>query len=120
MKFKIDENLPVECAEILRRVKHDAKTVWDEGLQGKADPVIARTCQNEERILLTLDRDFSDIRTYPPAEYPGIIALSVRRQDKAHVVAVLQRLLRLLESHPIQNSLWIVDEHRVRIRRGSE
>ena len=116
MKFKIDENLPAEYASILRQAGHDAQTVWDEGLQGKADPVIADVCQEEERILVTLDRDFSDIRAYPPQEYPGIIAISVRRQDKNHLVDILRRVIALLDSQPIQNVLWIVEEHGVRIR----
>ena len=58
MKFKIDENLPTECADVLRQAGHDAKPVWNQGLRGKADPLIADVCQEEERILVTLDRDF--------------------------------------------------------------
>lgn len=71
MKFKIDENLPVELAEILRRADHDAETVLDQALQGRHDPVIASTCQKEERILVTLDRGFSDVRAYPLSNIPA-------------------------------------------------
>ncbi len=120
MKFKIDENLPTECADVLRQAGHDVTTVWDEGLRGKADPLIADVCQEEERILVTLGRDFSDIRAYPPSEYPGIMALSVIRQDKAHVIEVLRRAVALFGSQPIAGHLWIVEDHRVRIRGGSE
>ena len=120
MRFKIDENLPAEYADILREAGHDAQTVWDEDLQGKADPVIGDVCQEEDRILVTLDRDFSDIRAYPPSEYPGIIAISVGRQSKTQLVRVLRRTIPLFDSQPIRNRLWIVDEHRVRIRPGSE
>ena len=42
MKFKIDENLPSEFADILRLANHDATTVYDEELQGKADPILAK------------------------------------------------------------------------------
>ena len=34
MKFKIDENLPVEAAELLRDAGHDAHTVGEESLTG--------------------------------------------------------------------------------------
>ncbi len=34
MRFKIDENLPVEFVEMLRRAQHDATSVLDEGLGG--------------------------------------------------------------------------------------
>jgi hypothetical protein len=40
MKFKIDENLPVEAVFILRRAEHDALTVFDQGLSGEGDPRI--------------------------------------------------------------------------------
>lgn len=120
MKFKIDENLPLEFADILRRADHDTETVLDQGLQGRHDPVIASTCQKEERILVTLDRSFSDVRAYPPDQYPGIIVLSLTRHSKAHLIEVLRRAIPLLESHPVQNCLWILEEHRLRIRQASE
>ena len=88
MKFKIDENLPIEIAELLNNDGYDAKTVIDQGLCGGDDPGIAAICQEEKRIIVTLDTDFSDIRTYPPENYPGIIVLRLRRQDKPHIINV--------------------------------
>jgi predicted nuclease of predicted toxin-antitoxin system len=66
MKFKIDENLPIEVAEILNQKGYEAKTVIDQNLSGEDDPEIASVFQTEERVLITLDIDFGDIRTYPP------------------------------------------------------
>ena len=37
MRFKLDENLPVEFASLLRRSGHDAVTVLDQGLGGARD-----------------------------------------------------------------------------------
>jgi predicted nuclease of predicted toxin-antitoxin system len=37
MKFKLDENLPGEGAQILRSAGHDAVTVFDQRLGGKPD-----------------------------------------------------------------------------------
>jgi len=42
MKFKVDENLPVEVAEVLRDAGHDAVTVVEEGLGGREDKAIRR------------------------------------------------------------------------------
>ena len=55
MRFKIDENLPVEVAELLRRLGHDATTILEQHLGGSADPKVASVCQQERRILVTLD-----------------------------------------------------------------
>lgn len=47
---------------------HDAHSVLDEDLRGAADPSIAKVCQDERRILITLDLDFAHIKNYPPKE----------------------------------------------------
>ena len=120
MKFKIDENLPSEYVAVLRQAKHEADTVRDEGLGGKIDEIVADFCQVEGRVLVTLDRDFSDIRTYPPDRYPGIIAITVVRQSKHRLLDVLKRIISLLETQPIRNRLWIVEDGRVRIRGSSQ
>ncbi|MDD3827343.1 MAG: hypothetical protein PHY79_15365, partial [Anaerolineae bacterium] len=60
--------------------------------------------------------DFADIRAYPPAEFPGLIVLRLRQQDKPHVLEVLTRLIKLLGQEQLDRQLWIVDEKRVRIR----
>lgn len=73
MYFKIDENLPLEIAELLIKAGHDAKTVNAQQLKGAKDCVLIDLCKSENRILVTLDTDFSDIRAYPPQEFSGII-----------------------------------------------
>lgn len=80
MRFKIDENVPVEVADLLWANMHDAMTIFDQHMIGELDPKVASVCKSEERALITLDLDFSDIRTYPPREFPGIIILRPRNQ----------------------------------------
>jgi predicted nuclease of predicted toxin-antitoxin system len=116
MKFKIDENLPVEAAESLRQMGYEATTVLEQRLGGGADAHIASVCQQEGRALVTLDTDFADIRSYPPGEYPGLIVLRLKRQDKLHVLEIIARLKEALSSEALEGYLWIVEEGRVRIR----
>ncbi|MBL7795736.1 MAG: DUF5615 family PIN-like protein [Saprospiraceae bacterium] len=116
MKFKIDENLPTELAEMLNDAGHDASTVYLQKLDGEPDNVISEVCQMEERAIVTLDIGFSNIQTYPPAEFSGIIVLRLVRQDKHHVVEVFERLIPMLLEEDLAGKLWIVDEYRVRIR----
>lgn len=116
MRFKVDENLPTEVAGLLRQAGHDAATVTEERLGGAADASVASICQSEMRALITLDTDFSDIRAYPPKEYPGVIVLRLRGQDKPHVLDVMKRLIPLFSSEPLEHHLWIVEERRIRSR----
>jgi hypothetical protein len=71
VKFKIHENLPSEAAETLRQSGFAADTVADEDLSGSNDETVAGRDRSEDRILLTLDLDFANIRSYPPASTPG-------------------------------------------------
>jgi len=116
MRFKIDENLPVEVLGLLRNRGHEAMTVVDQRLGGSTDAAIASVCRSEQRILVTLDLDFSDIRTYPPAEYAGFVVLRLTRQDKRHLLEVLDRLGSMLAAQSPEGRLWIVEDSRVRIR----
>lgn len=116
MKFKIDENLPIEAAELLEKAGYDAITVLEQHLGGSADPDIASICQQEGRALVTLDTDFADIRAYPPNQFPGLIILRLKSQDKPRVLTVLQRAISALSSEPLERHLWIVGEERIRIR----
>ena len=116
MKFKIDENLPTDVAQYLIEEGHDAHTVYDEDLGGAKDEHIARKVKREKRILVTGDLDFSDIRTYPPAFYYGIIVLRLSKQDKKSILSAVQSFLPVLEQEPIEARLWIVEDQKIRIR----
>ena len=109
MLFKIDENLPVEVAELLVQSGHDAKTVVDQRLQGSEDPSLLDICRRERRALITLDLDFSNIRTYPPQENEGIIVLRVVNQSKPHIMNVIRNITSLLDREPVKYHLWIVE-----------
>jgi len=116
MKFKIDENLPIEIAEELRREGHDAATVLEENMRGFSDTKIVAVCHSEMRILITLDLDFADIRRYPPSDSPGIIVLRIEPQHKKHLVHSLRRIIPVLSKEPLSRRLWIVEEDRIRVR----
>lgn len=58
MRAKLDENLPVEAAELLRTAGWECDSVYDEGLAGADDPEVAAACQAGVRVI-TLDFDFA-------------------------------------------------------------
>lgn len=118
MRFKIDENLPIEVAGVLRDAGHDAMTIGDQRMSGEPDPRVAAVCRDEDRAILTLDLDFSDIRTYPPSDYPGIIVLRPSTQSKSDVLALVGQLLPLLNAERLIGNLWILQRGGLRIREG--
>ncbi|NIM99396.1 MAG: hypothetical protein GTO24_15400 [candidate division Zixibacteria bacterium] len=115
MKFKVDENLPVEISELLRQAGHDATTILEQDLSGVSDSDIAAFCQRERRVFLTLDTGFADIRAYPPEEFSGLVVLRLKRQDKPYILEIFARLIQIFPTEPLEGHLWIVEEGRIRI-----
>ncbi len=108
----------MEAAALLLSAGHECHTVFDEELSGAPDTIISERCRSEGRVLFTLDLDFSDIRTYPPNEFPGIVVLRPYEPDRDRILVLLTRLLPLLLTERLDGALWIVEEDRVRIRRS--
>jgi predicted nuclease of predicted toxin-antitoxin system len=115
LRFKVDENLPEVAAKVLREAGFDAETVLSEGLGGAPDSSVALVCKKENRALITLDLDFSDIRTYPPKEYPGIIVLRPHNHSIPNISVIMQKVIALLQKEPLKGAIWSVDDRRVRI-----
>jgi predicted nuclease of predicted toxin-antitoxin system len=115
-RFKLDENLPRDAETLLRDAGHDVHTVLAEQLGGNPDPLVFDAAQREQRILVTLDLDFADIRAYPPGTHQGVWVIRPNAHGIRSVLALLQSALVLLNVEPAQGRLWIVEPDRVRIR----
>jgi predicted nuclease of predicted toxin-antitoxin system len=116
VKFKIDENLSPSLATMFEAAGHDAHSVVQQSLGGQPDERIIDVCSREQRVLITLDLDFSNILTYPPTKYPGIVVFRLPNQAHVTVEAAIRRILDLLPQERLTGALWIVEERRVRIR----
>jgi predicted nuclease of predicted toxin-antitoxin system len=116
VKFKLDENLSPSLAELFTSAGHDAHSVVDQGLGGATDPAVLLYCTQESRVLVTFDLDFTNIQAHPPGTHAGIVVLRLATQSHALAAAALVRVLALLPGNSLAGSLWIVEDHRVRIR----
>ena len=85
MRFKMDEHIPLEIKDLLAQHQHDPVTVPDEGMAGSIDPEVAEVCRKESRALLTLDLDFSDIRTYPRKTITALLFFAPRHRALPHL-----------------------------------
>ena len=117
MKFKLDENIPVEACNLLKDKKHDAKSVIEEGLKSASDQKIFRKCVQERRCIITMDLDFSDIRSYPPETHYGIIVIRGEGMTKYDILDQIRNLIEIFEKENPKKSLWIIEKERVRIRK---
>jgi predicted nuclease of predicted toxin-antitoxin system len=118
MRFLVDADLPRATSELLRRFGHTPIDVREVGLGAAKDSVIAAYAREHRLCLLTGDFDFSDMRTYPPVDYAGIIVLKLPRDATASfILSLIQSVLehdRLLSE--VSGKLAIVEPGRVRFR----
>lgn len=115
-RFKLDENIPRDAVTLLRAAGHDTHSVIDERLEGGPDAQLLDVCLNEDRVLITLDLDFADIRVYPPSAHAGVWVLRPPAQNIEDILAILRGALVLLATETADRRLWIVERDRVRIR----
>jgi predicted nuclease of predicted toxin-antitoxin system len=116
VKFKLDENLPVELALDLRDLGHDADTVADEALSGAADPAVLDAAFGAGRILLTLDKGIANLQRYPVHQHAGVVLFRPESTGRGAVIAFVRgRLHRVLEME-LANRLTIVGPTRIRFR----
>ena len=116
LRFKLDENLPRRVEPALRDLGHDVETAHSEGLAGAPDSAILAACVTEDRILITLDLDFADIRAYPPGSHRGVWVLRPQEQSFGALLNLALAGIRLTTVERTANQLWVIDEKRVRIR----
>jgi predicted nuclease of predicted toxin-antitoxin system len=117
VKIKIDENLASSHRALLEQDGHDLSDVHDEKLRGASDEKLWAAVCEEERFLITLDHDFSDVRRYPPGSHPGILLLRTQRPGRDGVARILKRVLDEQELDALKGCLSVADERRTRIRR---
>ena len=116
MKFKLDENMPTDLVICLRDCGHDVMNVMEEGLAGEDDLPVLKAATRENRILLTFDLDFADIRRYPPGSHAGIVVFRLRDQRWRTMARPVNRLLATGSLDHLSQGLAIVDETRIRYK----
>jgi len=117
VKLKRDENLSRHLAKALSTYGHDVDSAASEGLLKQPDEVIGEAARTSERLLLTLDLDFADVRKYPPGSHPGIILFRPTSLGFRAVNRFVETFVRDADLNDLRGCLVIVDPKRVRVRR---
>ncbi len=116
MKLKLDENLSRHLKLVLAELGHDVLTAADENLLSHPDTEIARAAKNEQRMLLTLDVEFADLRKYPPGSHPGVILFRPLSLSPLSVNAFITDFVRRTDLDKLAACVAVVDPVHVRVR----
>jgi predicted nuclease of predicted toxin-antitoxin system len=117
VKIKLDENLSRHLKDSLLQKGHDVTTAFDQGLLGKSDRDVAAAAKQEDRVVLTLDLEFADLRKFPPGSSPGVVVFRPRSMGPLAVNQFILRFLTQTNLEELANCTVVVEPHRVRARR---
>ncbi len=118
MKIKLDENLPAALVALLHSANHDVSTVAEQRLSGATDVSILQAAKAEERLVMTFDTDFADIRRYPVGSHAGIVVFRLKDQRWEVLKAPAQHLIASGVLERLHGGLAIVATRRIRLRSG--
>jgi predicted nuclease of predicted toxin-antitoxin system len=116
MRFKLDENLPIELLTDLRAAGHDAETIPAEGLTGSVDPLVMHRVQSESMVLLTMDKGIANTQAYPPKRYAGIVLFRPHSSGRGTVLTFIRRHLPAILQAELSGHLLVISERGMRIR----
>ena len=117
MKVKLDENIPASVASRLAQLGVDTDTVLGEGLRGRPDADVWSAAQSEERLLVTQDLDFSDIRIFKPGTHYGLLLVRLPDAEQWRVGDYVCAWLAAPESPSWSSCVVVATKNKVRVRR---
>jgi predicted nuclease of predicted toxin-antitoxin system len=115
MKLKLDENLPLRLAILLKGLGHDAHTLQDESLIGHSDREIWEAAQKESRFLITQDLDFSDLRQFAPGSHHGILLVRLRSPNRRDLVERIGELFQKENVGEWTGCFVVATERKIRV-----
>lgn len=114
MRFLIDESADARLASHLTAQGHDAISVARSHRPGLSDQEVLAIAHDEDRILITDDRDFGDLVFHQRQPHSGIIYL---RLPTTLLVMKLARLDYVLRHYRDRlDEFLVVTQERVRVR----
>jgi predicted nuclease of predicted toxin-antitoxin system len=120
LRFLADHCISNTIIETLREANHEVLRLRDVLPVESPDSVVIGKARAIGAIVLSLNGDFADIVTYPPANYEGIVTLQMRNHPET-LSRPMTRLIDYLRLQPTmehyRGKLLVIEADRIRIRR---
>jgi predicted nuclease of predicted toxin-antitoxin system len=120
VKAKLDENLPLQIATLLRGLGHDVHTTEQENLSGCDDSELWTQAGIEGRTLITQDLDFSDSRRFQPGTHHGLILIRLHSPSRLRLVERVREAFQTEQVEEWFGCFVVVTDHKIRVRRPSK
>ena len=119
LRFFADHCVPDSAVQILQDADYTVLRLRDYIPTDSSDCIVISKAQELDAILLSLNGDFADIVSYPPARYKGIVTLQVRNHPEI-IPQLMEKLKAHLSNHDdmkhYSGRLLVVETYRIRSR----
>lgn len=116
MKFLLDQDVYAATAQFLRNSGHDVVTAAEIGCSQSADSDLLRIAQEQNRILITRDRDFGSL-VFVKGFGAGVIYLRVLPSILHLVHKEMATVLTSYSEEEVKKAFIIIEPGRHRFRR---
>lgn len=115
MKFLADHDVYAATSRFVSALGHDLVTAHGRGVARRSDDDLLELARNEDRILLTRDRDFGNL-VFVGQRQAGVIYLRMLPTTQTAVHDELRRVLESNAESELQRSFVVVEpgQHRIR------
>jgi len=118
-KILLDQNVP-EALSVWLREKlpgWEIRHVNELGFQGKTDEFLFLWAQKNRAVIVTYDEDFAASRFSPLGRHHGVVRLRIWPTTIEQTQEAMGRLLAELPPSDWRDSLIIIDNQKIRVRR---
>lgn len=116
MNILANENLYDPIVHFLIREGHDVLDTKRTALAGAPDEEVFQRAIRDQRVIVTMDKDFTRMLRFPPDRCGGIIVVKLYRLKVDDATALFARQFRALGEQAIRGKLIILTRDAVRIR----
>ena len=106
-----------KIADYLRSLGHDAVHAFEIGKAKASDEELIDLAEKENRIIITMDLDFGTILFHAKKTRPGVIIFRISYAITETINAIIIALIQRIKPEEFANSIIIVDDQRVRVRK---
>jgi len=117
IQIKVDEDLPTQVAELFAQHGYEAATVVAQGWKGLPDEQLWPRVQREGRLLVTADKGFADLRSYPPGSHAGILLLRLDEESRRGYLDLVRRVLQQLDIATHGGDVIVASLRGIRVRK---
>lgn len=114
MKFLLDECVGPTVERWLAERRYDARSIQSYKLQGSDDEAVLKKAFDENRILITCDKDFGDIVFRGRGMHCGVVLLRLINERPSNKIAIIDEVLKKHE-HELDSNFVVAAPGSIRV-----